>query len=110
MPADPRARPVLIDEHLLEGVCRAAKDFGDFLAESFEEGRERLRLEHLPATVVVAKSKGDDLSVGLVSVKVKGFEGKSGELGRKPLLLLGAQQIGLIPEAFRQKEARLSIS
>jgi hypothetical protein len=78
MTTDPGARPLVIDEHLLESVCQAVEDFGDPLANRLEEGRDRRRADHFPAVVIIAKTEAGDVPIGPISVKIKGLEGKSG--------------------------------
>ncbi len=97
-----RAGAVFIDERLLESFSRAVKSFGDLLAQRHEEGRERPRLEDLSAAVVIAKAIRDNLTIGLIAMKVKRLEGQVGEVARQKFSFRDRQQVRLVAEALWQ--------
>src|SRR5579871_4318207 len=106
MPADARSGAVFIDQHLLKGLHRAAKSLGDLVAQRFEKGWHRRRLDDFPGAIVIAKAESDDLTIGLIAVKVERLERKRGKLPREALLLVRRHQIGGIAKAFRQADWR----
>lgn len=74
MPADARAFAVFVDQHLLERGCRPICEDGHLVPERHEEVRDRRRLDHGAAVIVVAQAEADHTAVREMTVKVERLE------------------------------------
>lgn len=102
MPADARAGPVFIDQHLREGLGGLACQRRDLVAQGQQEVRDRRGLDHLAPIVVVAQAKTHDAPVCQMAMEIERLERQASEMPGEFGFFLRGDKIRLVEETFRQ--------